>query len=66
MKHPIIIAVAIVWMVCLAEFAALASAACHVQHTGRVGATVMMLGWLGLTGLFTWKLARGKSTAASQ
>ena len=58
MKHLIILLLAIVWLGCLVEFAALASAALEVQRVGSIAVSVLMLGWLGFTGLCAWKLTR--------
>lgn len=58
MKYFIIIAIFLVWLGCLVEFAALASVALRVQNAGSIGVTIVMMGWLGLTGLCCIKLTR--------
>jgi len=63
MKYLIIIALSIVWLGCLVEFAALATVALRLQNTGSIGAITMLMGWLGLTGVFTWKWTRGQLVA---
>ena len=63
MKYIIYTALSIAWLACLVEFAALATVALRVQNTGSISAIVMMLGWLGLTGLCGWKWSRGQIVA---
>jgi hypothetical protein len=61
MKLLVITALSLAWLGCLVEVAALASRALHVQHAGSIGAVVMLMGWLGLTGLCGWKMTRRDS-----
>jgi len=63
MKFLIFTALFLVWLGCLVEFAALATVALRVQNTGSISAIVMMMGWLGLTGLCGWKWTRGQVVA---
>ncbi len=58
MKFIVITALSIAWLGCLVLFAALAHRALHVQNPGSIGAVMMMMGWLGLTGLCGWKMTR--------
>ena len=61
MKFIIITAISILWLGCLVELAVLASAAFRMQNAGSIGAIIMMMGWLGLTGVCGWKFTRAGS-----
>ncbi len=63
MKLLFITALSIAWLGCLVLCAALATRALHVQNAGSIGAMVMMMGWLGLTGLCGWKMTRQDTRA---
>lgn len=64
MKILIILAITLVWLGCLAEVTVLASAALRLQHPGSITASVLLLGWLGLTAVCAWKFTRLPRPAA--